>query len=610
MFYNSKKAVIKEKSRMIREEIAKIITEAVNKAAENGDLGGLSLENTGSMVIEKPKNPEFGDFAVNVSPLARYAKMPPPKIAETVAKYISADYAEINIVAGFINFKIKNNRLYECIKEIIVKNSDFGRNNIGNSEKTMIEYVSANPTGPLHIGHGRWAAFGSSLCELLKFSGYDVYQEFYINDAGKQIKNLGKSLWIRILQEIGINAAFPEDEKELKNYYPGDYLIQTAKEYLKENTDSAKQLFAQNPDPLSPSQELVNEMSDFGKKLILEQQKILLNRLRVNFDNWFSETSLHENNEINPAIKKLEDSGKVYEKEGATWFKSSDYGDDQDRVIIKQNGDYTYLTADIAYHYEKIRRGFERLINIWGADHHGYVARIKASIDALGKDSSCLEVLLGQLVNLIISGAQVRMGKRRKMVTLEELVDDVGVDGTRYWMIMRDINTTLDFDVDLAKSSSDENPVYYSQYAHARSCSILRTAASERPDRETGNVLTALFSRQELDELFCPKTFKISQLTPLLKTDEPREFDSTRALVLKLESFDDLVISAAKSRAPYMIARYILDLAKDFHHFYTFTRVLNADTDVMKARLTLVQATKQVLSNAFMILGVSAPEKM
>ncbi len=595
---------------MIKEQIAKITEEAIKNAVKNGELGGLTPENAGTVAVEKPKNPEFGDFAVNVSQLARFAKMPPPKIAQAVVKSISADYTEINTVAGFINFKMKNEKLYECIKEIIIKNDDFGRNNLGNNEKTMVEYVSANPTGPLHIGHGRWAAVGSALSELLKFSGYGIYQEFYINDAGNQIKNLGKSLWIRILQEMGTNAVFPEDEKELKNYYPGDYLVDVAKEYLKQNLQRAKELHELNPDYLNPSSGLVGEISDFGKKLILERQKQFLSRLGVDFDNWFPETSLHLNNEIKPAMEKLKDSGKIYEKDGAVWFKSSDYGDDQDRVIIKHDGNYTYLTADIAYHYDKLRRGFERLINIWGADHHGYVARIKASIDALGKDSSCLEVLLGQLVNLIISGEQVRMGKRRKMVTLEELVDDVGVDGTRYWMIMRDINTTLDFDVDLAKSKSDENPVYYSQYAHARSCSILANAISERPDRETGEVLPPLFSRQDLDELFNPETFRVEQLSSLLQTDDKREFESTRALVLRLESFDDMIINAAKSRAPYMVARYILELAKDFHHFYTFTRVLNADIEVMKARLTLVQATKQVLANAFRILGVSAPEKM
>ncbi len=619
---------------MIREQITKMVTEALGEAAKNGDLGGLTPENTGCLTIEKPKNPEFGDFAVNVSPLARHAKMPPPKIAEEVSKYFSADYAQINIVAGFINFKIKNEKLYDCIKEIIVKNKDFGRNNLGNGEKLMIEYVSANPTGPLHIGHGRWAAVGSSLAELLKFSGFDVYQEFYINDAGNQMNNLFESFLIRIYQVNGYDFAIPTDETGKKNYYPGEYLLDLAGKYNGENPDkfpkileslyiseycdeTGRYIISPKTETFKPEEgektpeKLREELLKYVSGEILRQQNALLARLKINFDNWFSEASLYAENKVESAINKLKDAGKIYEKDGALWFKSSEYGDDQDRVIIKQDGvTPTYLTADIAYHYDKIQRGFERLINIWGADHHGYVARIKASIAALGKDSDRLEILLGQLVNLVISGEQVRMGKRRKMVTLEELVDDVGVDGTRFWMVMRDINSTLDFDVDLAKSASDENPVYYSQYAHARSCSILRTAVSQRPDRETGEILPPLFSKQELDELFNPDTFDVTRLTPLLNTEEQREFDSTRALILKLESFDDLIASAAKSRAPYMIARYVLDLAKDFHHFYTFTRVLNADKEVMKARLTLVNATKQVLANAFMILGVCAPEKM
>lgn len=595
---------------MIKEQVQKIVIDAINNSIKDGGLNNLTYENAETLVIEKPKNPEFGDFAVNVSPLAKFAKMPPPKIAEIISGNINEDFIETNTVAGFLNFKVKNKKLAECIQQILIKKRDFGRNNLGNSEKVILEYVSANPTGPMHIGHGRWAAVGSSLAKLLKFSGYGVYQEFYINDAGNQVKNLGKSLWIRILQETGVNAEFPEDEKEIKNYYPGEYLVEAAKEYLKQFKDRVKELYIQNPDPLNPSENLINEISGFAKKMMLDEQKELLKKLGVEFDNWFFETSLHENNEIKPAINKLQNSEKIYEKDGAVWFKSSDYGDDQDRVIIKQDGTYTYLTADIAYHYDKIQRGFERLINIWGADHHGYVARIKASIDALGKDSSCLEILLGQLVNLIISGEQVRMGKRRKMVTLEELVDDVGIDGTRFWMIMRDINTTLDFDVDLAKSCSDENPVHYSQYAHARACSILRTAVSERPDRETGEILPPLFNQQELNEVLKPEKIDLSQLTPLFDTQDPREFDSTRQLVLRLESFDDVVLSSAKARAPYIIARYALDLAKDFHHFYTFTRVLNADKQVMKARLMLVHTTRQVLANSFNILGISAPEKM
>lgn len=351
-------------------------------------------------------------------------------------------------------------------------------------------------------------------------------------------------------------------------------------------------------------------MSDYAKAILLQEQKDLLNKFKVHFDVWFSETALHKSGEVEKTIEKLKSRNELYEKEDAVWFKSAQYGDDQDRVIIKSDGAYTYLTADIAYHYDKLKRGYDKLINIWGADHHGYVARIKAAIEALGDDSSKLEVLLGQLVNLIISGEQVRMGKRRKMLTLGELIDEVGVDATRYWMIMRSIDTTLDFDVDLAKSCSDENPVYYVQYAHARSCSILRTATSERLDQDTRTTLPPFITQKDLNDLVNPERFNSLILDALWNTDNRNELESTKALILKLESFQDLVLGAAKSRAPYQIARYIQELASDFHYFYTFTRVLNVEEPVMKARLCLIQATKQVLNNALNLLGVSAPQSM
>lgn len=603
---------------MLREEINLKVINAARQAAESGELGQTTPKQAVNLVLEKPKNPEHGDFAVNVSSLARYAKMPPPKIAETIAKYIDIEDVETSIISGFINFRTGNSKLNSCIEKILDNAENFGRNNLGNSEKVILEYVSANPTGPLHIGHGRWAATGSALANLLKFSGYDIYQEFYINDAGNQMNNLVESFIIRIYEVKGYGLTIPENEKSKKKYYPGEYLIELARKYCKDNPEGFKEIlycfnvpeyydelgcyiilgseYASRKDQ-SRLKNLWDELTKYVYKEILEQQKALLNRMRVHFDNWFSETSLYERNEVKTAIHKLEESGKLYEKDSAVWFKSSDYGDDQDRVIVKQDGNYTYLTADIAYHYDKIIRGFDRLINIWGADHHGYVARVKASIEALGKDSNCLEILLGQMVNLIVSGEQMRMGKRTKMITLEELVDEVGVDGTRYWMIMRDINNTLDFDVELAKSCSDENPVYYVQYAHARACSILRTSVSERVDRETGETLPPLF--ENLD-------FELSNLDALWQ----EESEPTRNLVLQLESFEDAIEVAARNRTPYMVCRYVQDLAKDFHHFYTFTRVLNVEENVMKARLRLVQATKQVLKNAFDILGVSAPEQM
>ncbi|MEI8388440.1 MAG: arginine--tRNA ligase [bacterium] len=597
---------------MIKELILNQIEEAIKKAYDEDKMGQLQdTDILNILIVEKTKNPEFGDYAVNISPLSRHARMAPAQIAEAIKPYINIDDVEVSIIQGFINFKLGKSVLNDGIAQIILKNKDFGRNNLGNSEKVLLEYVSANPTGPLHIGHGRWAAVGSTLANLLKFSGYDVSQEFYINDAGNQINNLGKSLWLRVLQELGIEASFPQTEEEgSKNYYSGEFLIEPAKEYLKTNKVKAEELYKNNPDPLNPSEEIIKELSDFAKALMLQSQKELLAKFRTNFDIYYSETSLHQRGEVEKTIEKLKSFDKLYEKEGALWFKSSEYGDDQDRVIKKGDGSYTYLTADIAYHYDKIERGFERLINIWGADHHGYVARIKASIEAMGKNPDCLEVLLGQLVNLIISGEQVRMGKRRKMLTLEDLIDEVGVDGTRFWMIMRSIDTTLDFDVDLAKSCSDENPVFYVQYAHARVCSILRTATAEKFDQDNKTQLPSFITKEELKEIINPEKFNKNLLESLWKTNSEKEIEATKSLILKLESFEDLVQTSAKIRAPYMIARYTLELAKDFHYFYTFTRVLNVENDLMKARLCLINAVKQVFANALDLLGVLAPESM
>jgi len=606
------------KKLMIKDLILNKVEDAIRKAIQNHALGAVINNEVFQYYVEKTKNPEFGDYSVNVSILAKHARMAPQKIAEALKPYINIPDVEVSTIQGFINFKLGRSVLNDSIVEILIKNKDFGRNNLGKSEKVLLEYVSANPTGPLHIGHGRWAAVGSALANLLKFSGYDVSQEFYINDAGNQINNLGKSLWLRILQELGVDANFPQTEEEgSKNYYAGEFLIEPAKEYLKINKIKAEEFYQNNPDPLKPSDEIIKDLSDFAKALMLQSQKELLAKFKTDFDTYYSETSLHQRGEVEKTIEKLKNLDKLYEKDGALWFKSSEYGDDQDRVIKKGDGSYTYLTADIAYHYDKINRGFERLINIWGADHHGYVARIKASIEAMGKAPDCLEVLLGQLVNLIISGEQVRMGKRKKMLTLQELIEEVGVDGTRFWMIMRSIDTTLDFDVDLAKSCSDENPVFYVQYAHARVCSILRTATGERFNQDNKTQLPPFISQEALIELLNPEMLRsLAQndrgeiLEALWKTNSDKEIDSTKALILRLESFEDLVQTAAKTRATYLIARYTLDLAKDFHYFYTFTRVLNVEDDVMKARLCLINAVKQVFANALELLGVSAPESM
>ena len=560
------------------------VGDAILKAIKENKLGQASEYQRGALIIEKPKNPDFGDFAVNVSSLARSAKIAPPMIANAVVENLSPKNYTVSVVGGFINFKIENTFLADAVAEILAKGKEYGRPEKIEKEKILLEYVSANPTGPFHIGHGRWAAMGSALANLLKFYGHDVYQEFYINDAGSQIQKLGNSLKIRIQQELGEKVDFPTDEIERKNYYPGEYLIPVAKKFLAEH---------------APTDD-VQVLSDYAKKEMEECQKKLLEEFRVHFDNFYSELDLHKSGKVEESYKALMAKGMLYERDGAMWFKSSEFGDDQDRVIKKADGSNTYLTADIAYHADKFNRGFDRLINIWGADHHGYVARVKASLEALGYNPDKLEILLGQLVNLVVNGEEVRMGKRKNMVTLDDLIEEVGIDATRYWMEMRNIDMTLDFDIELAKRSTDENPVFYVQYAYARVCSILRNAVNEKLNPETGEKSPAPISKEELDDLV--KNF---DKNIILKTA-----DTAKTLILKLEEFKSVIVLSAQNRTVYTICRYVQELASEFHSFYNSNRVICEDKELMKSRLALMIAIKTTLKNALDILAVSAPEKM
>jgi arginyl-tRNA synthetase len=577
---------------MLRDYFLNKIENAIEKAISENKLGQMSEYQRGSLPVEKPKNADFGDFAINVSSLARNAKIAPPMIANAIVESVEKEDNEYSVIGGFINFKAGENLLINLLAEILNKKENFGRPENVETEKIILEYISANPTGPFHIGHGRWAAMGSALANLLKFYGHEVYQEFYINDAGSQIQKLGRSLIIRVKQELGADIDFPTDEEERKNYYPGDYLIPVAKEFLKSHSEIKTVNDVDNID--------LSVYCDFAKEYEEKVQRDLLDRLHVEFDNFYSELTLHNSGKVSHYVERLKDSGKIYEKDGAIWFKSSDYGDDQDRVIKKVDGTNTYLTADIAYHAEKLERGFDRMIDIWGADHHGYIPRVKASLEALGYNPDKLEVLLGQLVNLVINGNEVRMGKRKNMVTLEDLVDEVGVDATRFWMSMRNIDTTLDFDIELAKTNSDENPVFYVQYAHARACSIIRNALNDRVDTETGKTIPAVISESEFNSLIQDADTNIIALS----------IKDARKLILKLEDFKNLIITSARDRQVYTICRYVQDLAAEFHSFYNSTRVITDDTELTKSRLILVWAFKTVLANALKILAVSAPEKM
>lgn len=579
---------------MLRDYFLNKVENAIEKAIVANKLGQMTEYTKGTLSVEKPKNSDFGDFAINVSSLARSARIAPPMIANSILEFIDKEDSDFSVIGGFINFKAGDSLLVNLIGEVFAKKNNFGKPDKINREKIILEYISANPTGPFHIGHGRWAAMGSALANLLKFYGHDVYQEFYINDAGSQIQKLGRSLVIRVKQVFGLDVDFPEDEIERKNYYPGDYLVPVAKKFVQDKKDELAAV-GNDADKID-----LQVYCDYAKDYEEKVQRNLLDKFRVNFDNFYSELTLHKSGKVDECVQKLRNSGKIYEKEGAVWFKSSDYGDDQDRVIKKADGSNTYLTADIAYHVDKLERGFDRMINIWGADHHGYVARVKASIEALGYNPDKLEVLLGQLVNLVINGNEVRMGKRKNMVTLEDLIDEVGVDATRFWMAMRNIDTTLDFDIELAKTNSDENPVFYVQYAHARACSIIRNATNDRVDTESGKTIPAVISKEDFDKLTSNFDKNLMSLT----------MKEARKLILKLEEFKSLVVSSAQTRQVYTICRYVQELASEFHSFYNSTRVITDDIELTKARLALVWAFKTVLSNALTILAVSAPERM
>ena len=583
---------------MIKDYFLNEIETAIEKAVKDNKLGEMKEYIRGTLSTERPKNPDFGDFAINVSSLARFAKMAPPMIANTILEYVNKDDNDYTVIAGFINFKAGKKLLVNSIKEIFEKDKNYGKPENVKTEKIILEYVSANPTGPFHIGHGRWAAMGSVLANLLKFYGHDVYQEFYINDAGSQITKLGNSLAIRVRQQLGEDIDFPTDEVERKNFYPGDYLIPVAKKYIELNKLTSLALCGRGNE--GDGYLDVKRLSDFAKAEMERLQKELLENFRVHFDNFYSELTLHKSGKVDECVQKLKNSGKIYQKDGADWFKSSDYGDDQDRVIKKADGSNTYLTADIAYHIDKLERGFDRMINIWGADHHGYVARVKASIEALGYDPNKLEILLGQLVNLVINGNEVRMGKRKNMVTLDDLIDEVGVDATRFWMSMRNIDTTLDFDIELAKTNSDENPVFYVQYAHARACSILRNAVEEKLNTETGETTPAPLTKAELKEII--NNYSAEIILPTL--------DTAKKLILKLEEYKSMIKTSAETRQVYTICRYVQELASEFHSFYNANRVISDDKEMMKARLALVIAVKKVLNNALDILAVTAPERM
>ncbi len=551
-------------------DIKDTICEAIKKAADSAVADGIfPAGELPAIVLEVPPKKELGDFATNVAmQSARVFRKSPRNIAEELVKRIEGEWLDRIDIAGpgFINFYLKSNVLYDTLASIISKGEAFGQLAKKDIAPIQVEYVSANPTGPLHIGHGRGAAAGSALVNLLRAAGYPVTSEYYINDAGNQINNLALSVNHRYLELLGKadEATFPE------NGYHGADIVDTAQRIIKK--DGEKYLDMSEDERLAIFKEL-------ALKEKLAALKEDLEAFNVTFDVWFSERTLHPDM-VNAAVDVLKNNGKIYEQDGALWLKSTEYGDDKDRVVIRDNGVPTYLAADIAYHKNKYERGFGKIINLWGADHHGYICRVKAAMSALGFDAEKLDVRLLQMVRLLRGGELVKLSKRTgQTITLSELIEEVGTDAARYFFVMRSMDSQLDFDMDLATSQSNENPVYYIQYAHARICSIFRQAEENNLKAENPE-LALLVEETEIN------------------------------LINKLAEYEDEIEKAAKEYAPQRIARYAYDLAGCFHSFYNQCRILGVDEKLAEARLALVKATAHVIRHALGIVGVSAPERM
>ncbi|MFA6880115.1 MAG: arginine--tRNA ligase [Aminobacterium sp.] len=551
--------------------LRQLLNDSIRSMAEEQNI---QLENLPDFVIEKPKNEDHGDWATNAAmQLARIFHNSPRKLAEQIVDRLAdCDYFTSVEIAGpgFINFRLSQKWMGEVLEEILTLKDQYGRQNVGQGEKVQVEFVSANPTGPLHVGHGRGAAVGDIIAKIMDFAGWNVQKEYYINDAGLQMKILGTSTQSRYFELLGHKdrAPFPEDA------YKGEYIYDLAQEIIDKEGDRFLSL------PLEESMEF---FQTYAAGHILEGIKKDLADFGVHFDVWFSEKSLYERNLVPEAMDTLRKHGYAYEQDGALWFKATAFGDEKDRVLIRNNGVPTYFASDITYHMEKFGRGFERVIDIWGADHHGYVPRMKAGVEALGKDRESLEVVLIQFVNLLRGGEQVAMSTRSgQFVTLRDVINEVGVDATRYFFVMRRSDSHLDFDLELAKQSSNENPVYYVQYAHARICSVLKEAENRQ---------IKLYGLEALNR-------------ELLTSDEEKK------LVNRLSLFPQEVRRAAIDRAPHVIVNYAYDLASDFHSFYNANRILGERPDVMNVRLLLVLASKYVLSRSLSLLGLNAPERM
>jgi arginyl-tRNA synthetase len=586
----------------MKAEIQKLVSQALEALVEQGVLSADALS---PPVIERARDERHGDFATNASLVhSRAAGMKPRDLARRLVDALPADerVSRVEIAGpGFVNFFLSSQAYQAVVPEILARGHDYGRSDLGTGRRVQVEFVSANPTGPLHVGHGRGAAYGAVVADLLAAVGFDVHREYYVNDAGRQMDILGTSIWLRYLELCGEELTFPA------NGYRGDYVWDIAATLHREHGDAyrhgADEVFEGVPDDeaaggdkeehidalIARARELLGDnryryVFELGLNTILDDIRDDLEHFGVTYQQWYSERSLVESGAVNKAIDRLRDSGHLYEKDGAWWFRSTDYGDEKDRVVVRDNGQTTYFASDIAYHMDKLERGFSRVIDIWGADHHGYVPRVKAALQAAGDDPSRLDVLLVQFAVLYRGGEKVQMSTRSgEFVTLRQLRKEVGRDAARFFYVMRKCEQHLDFDLDLAKSQSADNPVYYVQYAHARICSVLRQAGERGIDAEPSAGAAHL---------------------------ELLQAEHEEALLKTLARYPEVVENAALGEDPHQLVQYLRELANGFHTYYNACQFLVDDRQLRDARLKLILAAREVLRNGLNLLGVSAPAAM
>jgi len=554
----------------MKQKIKNLILSAAKNAYENGELPSAAFP---EIEVEVPKIASHGDFSTNMAMImASVQKMPPRKIAAAITKHLGDQkemLAKTEIAGpGFINFFINPSSWHPVLRKIHAKDIRYGASDFGKGKKIQVEFVSANPTGPLHVGHGRGAAVGDSVANILQFCGFEVEKEYYINDSGRQIETLGKSVFLRYKELFGIDIKFPAD------CYQGDYIG----DYAIEIKDLEGDTLLKQDD-----EESVLFCARFAARRIIEQIRRDLKDFGIEYDNWYSEQSLYDSGKVDAVIDDFKNQNTIYAKDGAFWFKTSAFGDEKDRVVVRQNGQTTYFASDIAYHQDKFERGFERLIDVWGADHHGYIQRVAASIEASGSSRDQFDVILVQLVNLLRGGEPVAMSTRTgEFVTLSDVLQEVGRDAARFIFLTRHYESPLDFDLELAKQKTNDNPVFYVQYVHARISSILRKGR-ERGIEDIGwddKAIATLKAPEEID------------------------------LLKNMSGYPEVLQNSARSMEPHRITYYLMDLASAFHAYYNKHRVLTDDPLLSHGRLYLVTAVQKVIRNGLHLLGVSAPDKM